>query len=88
MTMTSPLQRIEALEAGARRVATAASLLTLARATGIPVFELEAEVDRVLVATPDYSHAERIEWLSNDSGIPVAEIQQGAAAILAECRNA
>ena len=81
-------RRIETLELAANRVVTAASLLTVAQAAGLDARELELEVDRVLALTSDYSPAERIQWLSRDTGVPVDTLRQGAAAILAECRDA
>ena len=86
--MTTPQKRIETLELAANRVVTAASLLTVAQAAGLDARELEAEVDRVLGLTEGFTPAERIEWLSRDTGVPVAELHQGAAAILAECQTA
>jgi len=85
--MSTPLKRLEALEAAGNRVAVVAMAATIAESSGIPAGELEAEAARILAATPGYSFPERLEWLATDSGIPVDELRRDAAAILAECRE-
>lgn len=83
---TSPQQRLEALEAAGSRIVAGAMAASIAGASNISLDELTAEADRILAATPDYSPAARLAWMAADADVPVDQLREGAAALLAECR--
>ncbi len=77
-------RRIEALEADAQRAKLGPFLQGLAAKSGIDVDELISEAERILAATEGQTRPEIMQWIADDCGATLAELEAEAERLMGE----